>query len=147
MRVINRMNNPSPRIYLCSRVAEDARPDNERVAQALEAAGFDVYVPHRQKPNNPEPGETWDHNKIFLMDLNAMKQSDACVVVGRFGKDCSWELGWFFAKNIPVFHTPMGDYTWQDSPMLTQSVLAGWATKNGWFPKIVDVLQKFKDRG
>lgn len=107
-----------PRVYLCSRVAQDAREGNERVAQALEAAGFQVYVPHRQAPNNPVPGERFDHEKIFRYDMDAMLYADACVVVGRTGQDCAWEMGWFFSRGLPIVHVPLGDEAWQSSPMV-----------------------------
>lgn len=110
------------KVYLCSRVSEDARPVNKIVASSLRKVGYQVYVPHEQAPNNLtsediEAGR-YDTSTIFKLDFAAMTQSDICVVVGRVGKDCSWEIGWFYAKNIPIYFIPAGDYTYMTSPML-----------------------------
>jgi nucleoside 2-deoxyribosyltransferase len=81
-----------------------------------------VYVPHEQAPNNlskedMEQGR-FDRETIFKLDFAAMNKADYCVVVGRVGKDCAWEIGWFYAKNIPIYFVPCGDQTWETSPML-----------------------------
>ena len=110
------------KIYLCSRVAYDARPLNDEVAKSLRTAGFEVYVPHEQAPNNLSQEDMdqgrYDTATIFHLDHEAMQAADACVVVGRTGKDCAWEMGWFFAQRVPVFLVPAGDFTWTTSPML-----------------------------
>lgn len=109
------------RIYLCSRVAYDARPLNNEIARSLRQAGFEVYVPHEEAPNNLSPEDIeharYDVETIYKMDFAAMNRSDICVAVGRLGKDCSWELGWFYANGIPVYHVPAGDETYLTSPM------------------------------
>jgi nucleoside 2-deoxyribosyltransferase len=111
-----------PYVYLCSRIAEEARPLNDRVAASLRAAGFEVYVPHEQKPNNPTPEDKaagrWDVATIFKLDYEAMERADICVVVGKTGRDCAWEKGWFYAKEIPIFFVPNGDESWKTCPML-----------------------------
>lgn len=114
------------KVYLCSRVGYDARPLNERVAQDLEAEGFEVYVPHREAPNNLSQEDIdnarFDVETIFKMDFAAMNRSDLCVAVGRMGKDCSWELGWFTARGIPIYHVPAGDESYLTSPMTLPSL-------------------------
>jgi nucleoside 2-deoxyribosyltransferase len=114
-------------IYLCSRVAHDARPLNNIVAQSLRDYGFTVYVPHEQAPNNLtqediEQGR-FDKETIFQIDFAAMKQADLCVVVGRVGKDCAWEIGWFYGKNIPIYFIPSDDTTWDTSPMIRPALM------------------------
>lgn len=114
-------------IYLCSRVAYDARPLNNTVAASLRSVGFEVYVPHEQAPNNLSQDDMdagrFDVETIFKIDFAAMNKADACVVVGRHGKDCAWELGWFYARNIPVYFVPAGDKTWETAPMTRPSLL------------------------
>lgn len=105
------------RIYLASRVALDARMLNSRVAESLRRCGFTVYVPHEEKPNNPTDGR-FDKDEIWRHDFAAMNSADLCVVVGRFGKDVSAEVGWFYARGVPTFFVPGGDTTFDDSPML-----------------------------
>lgn len=122
------------RIYLCSRVAYDARPLNERVAQSLEYAGFEVYVPHREAPNNLSKEDIeqarYDVETIYKMDFAAMNRSDICVAVGRLGKDCSWELGWFYANGIPVYHIPDADETYLTSPMTLPTLASKLTVKD-----------------
>ena len=103
------------RVYLCSRVAEDARQLNNTVAAKLRDAGFTVYVPHEQSFNN---GERYDARTIFLTDYEALRKSAAVVAVGRMGADCSWELGYSWATEKPVIHVPGDDKSWENSPML-----------------------------
>jgi nucleoside 2-deoxyribosyltransferase len=113
-------------VYLCSRVAYDARPFNNIVAQSLRDVGFEVYVPHEQAPNNLSQEDIeegrYDKETIFRIDFEAMNKADLCVVVGRFGKDCSWEIAWFFATGIPIYFVSAGDETWQQCPMIIPSL-------------------------
>jgi nucleoside 2-deoxyribosyltransferase len=106
-----------PLVYLCAKIKESARPANNTVAASLKAAGFAVYVPHEQAPNNPKDGR-FDAAKIFELDFGAMQKSSLCVVVGDIGCDCSAEIGWFAGQSIPIFHVPNGDTSWTNSPML-----------------------------
>lgn len=110
------------KVYLCSRVAHDAREFNTAVATALRKAGYTVYVPHEQAPNNLTSDDIaegrYDTKTIFLMDYEALRKADVVVAVGRMGADCSWELGYSWHKNVPVIHVPGEDVTWKKSPML-----------------------------
>lgn len=102
-------------IYLCSRVAQDARKENAIVASSLREAGFKVYVPHEQLSNNDG---LFNKEAIYKIDFAAMNKAELCVVVGRIGRDCAWELGWFAAKGIPICFVPCGNTDWETSPML-----------------------------
>lgn len=109
-------------VYLCSRVAHDARPINNIVAKSLRDFGFNVYVPHEEAPNNLSAEDIaqgrFDKDTIFKLDFSAMQSADICVVVGRVGKDCSFEIGWFYGRYIPIYFVPAGDETYDTSPML-----------------------------
>lgn len=101
------------RVYLCSRLAADARPLNEEASSALERAGYEVFVPHLQ-PYNTDSGYT--DQQIYSHDMKAMLAADACVIVGRIGVDCAFEVGWFQARGVPTVWwkptkgSPMLDY-------------------------------------
>lgn len=90
-------------IYLCSRVAIDAHAQNNLVAKALRDAGYTVFVPHEQHYNQIIAGfaETVPDVEIYTQDSNAMKESALCVIVGRIGVDCGYEVGYFQGRNIP----------------------------------------------
>jgi len=104
------------------------------VATSLRQVGFTVYVPHEQAPNNLSASDIaegrFDKDTIFHIDFKAMQAADICVVVGRVGKDCAWELGWFYATNIPVYFVPVGDETWDTSPMLRPTLMQHPAINN-----------------
>lgn len=117
------------KIYLCSRVGKDARPLNDVVAKSLTESGFTVYVPHEQKPNNPTDGR-YDKEQIWDLDFAAMQRSEICVVVGRIGKDCSFEIGWFYNDKRPIFFVPAGDTTYLDSPMLIPALTSNKHVEN-----------------
>ena len=88
------------RIYLCSRVAADAHAYNNLVAAALKALGHEVFVPHLAEYNEREGAS---ESEIFRQDFTQMLEADACVVVGRVGIDCAWEMGWFSGSGKPIY--------------------------------------------
>ncbi len=110
------------KIYLCARVAYDARALNLEVATTLRACGYDVYLPQEQAPNNLSQSDMdegrYDTATIFKLDFAALDRAALIVAVGRMGADCAWELGYAARKSIPVVHVPGTDTTWQRSPML-----------------------------
>lgn len=114
------------RIYLCSRVAFEAREFNSQVAKAFRDAGFEVYVPHEQAPNNLTQSDMdagrFDKETIFKLDYAAMDKADLCVVVGKIGRDCAWEIGHFEAWGIPIYFVPGTHSDWNTSPMLIPSL-------------------------
>jgi nucleoside 2-deoxyribosyltransferase len=93
-------------IYLCSRIAKDAHEVNEAVAKALSADGHNVFIPHRMHYNQIMEGaeNTVTDEEIYTQDMNAMYLADICVVVGKVGVDCSFEMGWFQGRGIHVYH-------------------------------------------
>jgi nucleoside 2-deoxyribosyltransferase len=96
------------KVYLCSRVAEDARSMNNEVALALIKAGFEVYIPHAAPHNNMNASDL----EIYTQDLAEMKKADFCVAVGRLGVDCAFEVGWFTGRAKFIYWylpTPLKD--------------------------------------
>jgi nucleoside 2-deoxyribosyltransferase len=102
------------KIYLISRVAEDARPLNNKVAAALEAAGYEVFIPHAQPFNNSSGASDAE---IYAQDINAMKSADLFVAVGRLGIDCSFELGWAQGRDVPIYRYLPDSIKVERSPM------------------------------
>lgn len=92
-------------IYLCSRVAKDAHELNNIVAKALRNLGHVVFVPHEQHYNQimANTADQVSDEEIYTQDMNAMLDAELCVVVGRVGVDCSFEIGWFDGQGTPVF--------------------------------------------
>jgi nucleoside 2-deoxyribosyltransferase len=85
------------KVYLCARVAEDARELNDKVARALRARGLTVFVPHEEDLVNP------NHKAApFGKDFAEMLKAEVVVVVGRLGVDCAAEVGWFSAMLTPI---------------------------------------------
>lgn len=96
------------RVYLCSRVAFDAHKHNVRAARALQAAGYSVFVPHLAPHNQAANPDSTDED-VYRLDMAEMMMADACVVVGRIGVDCAFEVGWFQAMGVPtVWYVPTG---------------------------------------
>ena len=89
------------RIYLCSRTAPDARDLNDKAARFLRRVGYQVFVPHEAPYNQADHPEIPD-STVYKLDMAEMTLSDACVVVGRIGADCGFEVGWFQAQGVPV---------------------------------------------
>lgn len=107
------------KIYLCSRIAKDAHEINNSVSSVLRQEGHKVFVPHEQHYNQimSDTAHLVSDEEIFTQDYTAMQDSDACVVVGRIGVDCGYEIGWFQSRGLPVvWFRPEAS---QRHPMLT----------------------------
>lgn len=87
-----------PYVYLCSRIADEAKQRNCDIATLL-SEHFDVFVPHLKEA---EYVKNKDPIQIFCLDMVAMEQADLCVVVAPFGKDCACEIGWFQGQDKPI---------------------------------------------
>lgn len=111
-----------PYVYLCSRVAKDAQELNNKVAASLRKRGFEVYVPHEEDANNPPDGQ-FDAAAVYAADYRAMMRADLCVVVGRFGRDCAFEIGWFEGRNVPIYYVTGGSDDYKSSPMVIPSLI------------------------
>ena len=77
----------------------------ERIAAALENAGYQTFVPHRDAGVLTEFKEE-NRTHIFRTDMEAIMKCDACVAL-LTGADhdsgtCA-EIGYLNAKGIPVF--------------------------------------------
>lgn len=94
-------------IYLASPFFCDKTKDNViSISNQLRMCNFNVFVPMEHKI---EDGENMDNNlwgkQVFQMDINAIQNSDALVVL-YYGMDSdsgtSWEQGYAYAINIPT---------------------------------------------
>jgi len=75
----------------------------ERVAEALEAAGYRTFLPQRDaglvKPDHPE-----ERYRIFHTDIEALKACDLCVALltgADHDSGTSAELGYLYALGKP----------------------------------------------
>ena len=80
------------KVYLISRISEDAHHHNEKVAKALKPE-LEVFVPHLHNPCH----ENHHHFslKTASVNLRAMEKSDIGLLLLPYGRDCAWEAGWF----------------------------------------------------
>jgi len=74
---------------------------NARIAESLEKSGHEVFLPQRFCPTNVPKNEY--PLTIFEKCLEAMKDCDlGILVLDCYGKDSSWESGWFFGTQKPL---------------------------------------------
>jgi nucleoside 2-deoxyribosyltransferase len=88
------------RIYFAGPLFTTAEREwNVRMARALEAAGYEVWLPQENEPRDKNARD------IFLMDVEGLKWTDV-VVANMDGTDpdsgTCWECGWAYAMNKPV---------------------------------------------
>src|SRR5687768_826172 len=92
------------RIYLAAPLFTEAeRAFNIVLAQALEAAGHDVYLPQRKTPNAERAQRT---TPIFRSNLAALAGADAIVAVcdgSQVDDGTAWEIGYGYGRNIPIY--------------------------------------------
>lgn len=77
----------------------------EQIAAALEGAGYQTYLPHRDagELDKSKPGE-WE--RVFQADLDALNACDFCVALltgADHDSGTSLELGYLFARGKPLF--------------------------------------------
>lgn len=92
------------RLYLAAPLFTEAeRAYNLVLAQALEAAGHDVYLPQR----DTLPAEGAERTRtIFHANLAALAKAEAVVAVcdgPQVDDGTAWEVGYAYGRNIQVF--------------------------------------------
>jgi nucleoside 2-deoxyribosyltransferase len=87
---------------LCSRIAKDAHPINNEVTAYLRSQGYIVFVPHEAHYNETVDGAHAPDKEIYEQDMSEIRRSDVCVVVGKIGADCGFEVGWFERNGTPT---------------------------------------------
>ena len=77
----------------------------ERIAEALEAAGYRTFLPHRDA-GLVKLGSYEERYRVFHTDIEALKSCDMCVAL-LSGQDhdsgTSAELGYMYALGKPCF--------------------------------------------
>jgi nucleoside 2-deoxyribosyltransferase len=130
------------KIYLCARISKDAHKWNEKVCGSLKSP-ISVFMPQKHNPWNIKHEEF--PKEIYDMDLAAMKESDICLLLVPYGKDCAWEIGWYTNSNKPVIAFINSELEW----------LRDWMVKGGidyivttnsktWKKLILDPILKYK---
>lgn len=73
----------------------------EQIVKLFPNDKFEFYLPHTfTKPNVPHSKYS---KNIFDKCLNFMEKSDIGIInLDCFGKDSSWECGWYHAHNKPL---------------------------------------------
>ncbi len=93
------MTKKKVKVYLISRISEDAHLWNEKICSVLKNP-IEVFMPHQHNPYNLE--HTKMPKSVFDTDLEAMKKCDIALALPEFGNDCSYEVGWFSNSSKPT---------------------------------------------
>src|SRR5437867_11814798 len=92
------------KLYLAAPLFSEAeRSFNLALADALSAAGHEVYLPQRDTPRSEEPART---TTLVRANLAALSNVDAVVVVcegPQVDDGTAWEIGYAYGRNIPVY--------------------------------------------
>src|SRR3989344_9616766 len=87
------------KVYLIARISEDAHSRNNEVSDSLDSR-IELFKPQEHNPYN------LDHRKfgpdVFETDVKAMSESDIGLLLTPYGRDCSWEVGWYSKSDKPV---------------------------------------------
>lgn len=110
-----------PKLYVSAKVRSPNHQRNNTTASYLRGL-FDIFLPHEHQvcdaPHEDLP------LSVYMMDLTAMEHSDLAVLVPPYGKDCAWEIGWFKAKDVPVFVFVQEDLSFLSDAMVIGGVTA-----------------------
>ena len=92
------------KLYLAAPLFSEAeRAFNLALADALSAAGHEVYLPQRDTPNVDGAART---TTVFRANLAAVAKADAVVAVcegPQVDDGTAWEIGYADGRNIPVY--------------------------------------------
>jgi nucleoside 2-deoxyribosyltransferase len=86
-------------IYLSARVSKDAHDWNNKVAAVLKAP-IQVSKPHEYTPVDLEHKDF--PRKIFKTCVREMQRSHFALLLPPYGRDCAWEIGWYYNSPKPV---------------------------------------------
>jgi len=87
------------KIYLSARISKDAQTYNKKVCSQLESP-IEVFLPQEHNPWNINHKKM--PKKIVDMDIQAMKESDMCLLLPDYGRDCAYEIGWYSNSQKPI---------------------------------------------
>lgn len=129
--------NPSyfkPKLYLSAKVRAENHARNNTVASYLRGL-FDIFLPHAH-----QSGESNHEDlplSVYNMDITAMSQTELAVLVPPFGSDCSYEIGWFVAKKVPVFMYVQDDLQFLSNAMVVGGVTAVFTDNTEVFNRLM----------
>ena len=63
-------------------------------------ARFEVFKPQSLNPHNKDHREL--ERFVFQACIGAMTKSDLGLFLAPYGKDCSWEVGWYSCSNKTI---------------------------------------------
>jgi hypothetical protein len=87
------------KIYVIARISEDAHLWTNKICGQLDDS-FEIFKPKDHNPWNKRH-ETFAKS-VFDVDLIAIKNSHIGLMLPEYGKDCSWEAGWYANSKKPV---------------------------------------------
>ena len=106
------------KLYLSARISKDAHNWNVKVCNSLKSP-ISIFMPQKNNPWNLQ--HTDFPKEVYELDLGAMKESDACLLLPPYGRDCAWEIGWYSNSDKPIIAFVEKEIEW----------LRDWMVKGG----------------
>lgn len=86
------------KVYICSSLRpEVVKRVDEVLLQIFDENQYHMLRPHTIQPEAKEELMSFIRGDGWMLD-----QADEVWVIGQFGNDCQWELGYAMAKGKPV---------------------------------------------
>lgn len=123
------------KIYLIARISEDAHSWNNLISGKLSSELFEVFKPHEHNPWNHKH-ETFSR-EVFDVDLGAIKKSHIGLCLPEFGKDCSWECGWFSNSKKPLVAFVENQTNWLRDWMIKGGIDYVITNKKSTYEKLI----------
>lgn len=105
-------------VYICSSL----RPEvYKHVSRVLGIVAKD------EKIYRPQPGPVENRLEIVASDCYAIEHCDELWVIGEFGRDCSWEIGYALGlgKSVKVYRDPTNTAMVEKDWMLYHGIRLG----------------------
>jgi len=125
------MINNKIKIYLSARVSKDAQNWNDLVSNSLKRP-ISVFMPQKHTPRG-DKHETFPV-EIYQLCVNAIKESDMCLALPPYGRDCAWEIGWYANSDKPLIIFVEKEIEW----------LRDWMIKGGADYIVTNNLQTYE---
>lgn len=122
------------RVYISASIVNG--PKNRRIHDFLTEAGCQVFLPQTITKQDIPHEEYPIH--VYESCIQQMEQADiGIIVLDCFGRDSSWECGWFTAKGKTMVGWVEASLHWRQDWMI-KSGLSGVVTTDD---KLMDVLR------
>jgi nucleoside 2-deoxyribosyltransferase len=136
------------RVFLAAPLfSEGERDFNRKVAEALRARGYTVWM--AQEAEEPHPLTSQDKRRIFEMDLNALSESEVVVAIldgVEVDSGVCFELGYAYAQGKPIIGLKTDHRVFSPTEPVNLMIESALVTLAKSLEEVVAALDRLRER-